>query len=223
MTRTRLTTTAALSAIALASTVMAAQPAMAGDTKWRLRIGPASINHSESASIDVGGAPLAGGSVNITNNRTLAAEIGYRFTPEWSVGFTFGAPPTATIHGAGTAAALGEIGEVKYGPAALTLQYQFNTDGALKPYVGAGATYLIALDTSDGAVSGLKVDNSWGGVLQAGFEYKISDRMDFFFDVKKLFVDTTATGTVPAFGGAAAEADITLDSLIFHIGTTFHF
>lgn len=150
-------------------------------------------------------------------------EFGYRFTPEWSAGLTIGYPPTATIQGEGTAAALGTVGEATYAPAVLTLQYQFNTSGTFKPYVGAGSVYYAILDTNDGALAGLEVENAWGSVLQAGVEYEASKKMDVFVDVKKIFLDTTATGSVTAFGGAPATADVTLDPLVVHVGAVFNF
>jgi outer membrane protein len=152
----------------LAVAVLGAQTAKAEEDKWRIRVGPAQVLFDESASLGVGGAPLPGGNVSIKNNTTLLAELGYRLTPEWSAGLTIGYPPTASVQGKGSAAALGKLGSVTYGPAALTLQYQFNTNGTFKLYVGAGPTYLFSLKTSDGALAGFDVKNAWGGVLQAG-------------------------------------------------------
>jgi outer membrane protein len=198
----------------LAAAVLGAQTAKAEEDKWRIRVGPAQVYFDESASLGVGGAPLPGGNISIKNNTTLLAEFGYRFTPECSAGLTIGYPPTASVQGKGSAAALGEFGRVTYAPAALTLQYQFNTNGTFKPYVGAGPTYFVALKTSDGALAGFNVKNAWGGVLQAGVEYEISKKMDVFVDIKKLFIDTSATGSATAFGGAPATANVTLNPLV---------
>ena len=213
----------AITTTILVAAVLGAQTVKAEDDKWRIRVGPGHVMFNESASLDVGGAPLEGGNISSNDNTTLLAEIGYRFTPQWSAGLTIGYPPTATIQGEGTAAALGTLGEATYAPAAMTLQYQFNTNSTFKPYVGAGAVYFVVLDTNDGALAGLDVDNAWGSVLQTGVEYKVSKKMDVFVDVKKLFLDTTATGSVTAFGGAPATADMTLDPLVIQIGTAFNF
>lgn len=223
MTRRKHIGAKATTAAILAAAVFAAQTAKAEDEKWRIRVGPAQVFYDESASLGVGGAPLPGGNISIENNTTLLVEFGYRFTPEWSLGLTIGYPPTASVQGEGSAAALGELGRVTYGPAALTLQYQFNTNGTFKPYVGAGPTYFVALKTKDGALAGFEVENAWGGTLQAGFEYKVSKKWDAFVDVKKLFLDTSATGSVTAFGGAPASASVTLDPLVIHAGVVFNF
>lgn len=214
----KVTTTAILVAATLG-----AQTAKAEDDKWRIRVGPAQVLYDESASLGVGGAPLPGGNVSIKDNTTLLVEFGYRFTPEWSAGLTIGYPPTASVQGEGSAAALGKLGSVTYGPAALTLQYQFNTNGTFKPYVGAGPAYFVVFKTRDGALAEFDAENAWGSVLQAGIEYEVSKKIDVFVDVKKLFLDTSATGSVTAFDGAPATASVTLDPLVVHVGVVFNF
>ena len=196
---------------------------LAADEDWRLRIGPGRIAFDERITLSIGGAPVPGAGAKLSDDTTLLAEIGYRFTPEWSAGLTVGIPPTTDIDGTGSAAAFGRLGEMKYGPLALTAQYQFNAGGTLQPYVGAGAVYYLVMDEKDGSVARLSVDNAWGSVLQAGVDYKLSPTLGVFIDVKKLFLKTTASGTLPALGGAPVTADAKLDPLVIQAGLLLQF
>lgn len=58
--RTHLAAKATTTAI-LAAAVLGAQTAKAEDDNWRVRVGPGHVMFNESASLDVGGAPLPGG------------------------------------------------------------------------------------------------------------------------------------------------------------------
>lgn len=196
---------------------------LAADEDWRLRVGPGRIAFHEQITLSISGAPVPGAGAKLSDDTTLLAEIGYRFTPEWSAGLTVGIPPTTDIDGTGSAAAFGRLGEMKYGPLALTGQYQFNAGGRLQPYLGAGAVYYLVMDEKDGAVAGLTVDNAWGSVLQAGVDYKLSPTLGLFVDVKKLFLKTTASGSLPALGGAPVKADAKLDPLVIQAGLLLQF
>lgn len=198
-------------------------PVQAEEGDWRLRIGPGRIAFHEDVTLNVGGAVVPGANAKLSDDTTLLAEIGYRFTPQWSAGLTIGIPPTTKVTGTGNAAPFGELGQMKYGPLGLTGQYQFNAGGALQPYVGAGAVYYMIFADRDGSVSQLKVDNAWGSILQVGADYALSPGLGLFVDVKKLFLKTTATGTLPALGGAPIKADATLDPLVIQAGVVLRF
>ncbi len=197
--------------------------ANADENAWRLRIGPGRIAWDEQVTLSIGGAPVPGAGARLSDNTTLLAEIGKRFTPSWSAGLTLGIPPTTKASGTGAAEPFGELGRIKYGPLGLTAQYQFNTDAALQPYVGAGAVYYMVFSDRDASITQHKVDNAWGSMIQAGADYNFSPTMGLFFDVKKLFLKTTATGVLPALGGAPVRAEVTLDPLVIHAGLVLRF
>ena len=44
-----------------------------------------------------------------------------------------------------------------------------------------------------------------------------------FADARKVYFETTASGFVPALGGAPVEASVTLDPLIFNVGVGYRF
>lgn len=95
-----------------------------------------------------------------------------------------------------------DLGKVNLLPPTLTLQWHFNPDQTFDPYVGAGLTYVRAMDNNlylTGATGGTPVDirvsrNSWGPALQAGFDYNLENKWLINFDVKKIWFDTKVEG-----------------------------
>lgn len=56
-----------------------------------------------------------------------------------------------------------------------------------------------------------------------GVDVPLSNGWGLFLDIKKIYVKTTARGTVPAFGGPPAEASIRLNPLLVHAGISWRF
>lgn len=136
----------------------------AQESPWFMRAGVASVQYQSDADITVGGGPVPGAALNLSDSTTLAAEIGYWLTPSAALRATVGIPPKTRIEGRGTVAPLGQLDEVKYAPAMLTGTYSFDL-GAIKPYIGGGIAYIHVLESKDGAVAGLDVKSRFGGVL----------------------------------------------------------
>ncbi|RDK10038.1 OmpW/AlkL family protein [Cupriavidus lacunae] len=192
------------------------------NSRWWIRAGGAWAAFNAGADMKAGGQLIPGASLDVKNNATFMAEFGYRITPSVSLGFTVGIPPTTTMSGTGTVAGVGKLGEVKYGPAVLTLQYQFQALAPynLYPYLGAGVTYVKIFDTSDGAVSDFQARNAWGGVGQAGLEYRLTKHVGIFVDVKKFILRTRATGYL---GQVPVHASARLDPVMLAAGIAFRF
>ncbi|WP_395672423.1 OmpW family protein [Phenylobacterium sp.] len=198
-----------------------AGPAAAQDAgRWFVHAGPAVVQPDESAKMTAGGSPLAGAGVAIGSKWTAEAEVGYFVTPNIALAAAAGYPPTFTVNAAGSIAGVGKIGEMTGGPAGLLVQYHFNREGALQPYVGAGASFLVVFDTKDAALSNLKAKSAVGTALQVGANYWFSERMGAFVDVKKAYVETTATGSL---GGAPVRAKVKVDPLVTNFGVAWRF
>ena len=100
----------------------------------------------------------------------------------------------ATTTGAVTNANLGSVNLL---PPTLTLQWHFNPDQTFDPYVGAGVSYVRAMDNGLAAVNSLTTPlpirisrNSFGPAIQAGFDYNLENKWLINFDVKKVWFDT---------------------------------
>lgn len=211
-----LLTTAASAMFALVASQAAAED-------WYLRAGLGHLSFDTGGDVNIGGAPVPGAGFDVSDNNTLLVTLGYHLTPRFSVELTGGIPPTTTATGNGTAAALGDVGELTYGAAAVTGNYHFLTGTKFKPYVGGGIAYFMVLDTEDGAVTSLEVENAFAPVIQAGFDYAIDDKWGTYFNVAKVFAETEITGNVPAFGGAPLSSDADIDITIISAGIAMRF
>ncbi len=190
---------------------------------WRIYAGPAHIGFSTSAKVQAGGQLVPGGNATADSNHSVGFGAIYDFHPGWSAEIALGLPPTTALKGTGTLAGAGTLGKVKYGPAVLSVRRHLWEDGPVRPYIGAGINYTLVLESRDGFVSNLDVKNGVGPVLQAGFEVPINQRWSFFVDAKKIWLKTTATGTLPALGGAPAHAKVRLDPLVVTAGVSYRF
>jgi outer membrane protein len=189
-------------------------------SRWFVHLGPAYVAPSESASLTAGGQPVPGGDVSIDGRWTAEAEVGYFLTPNIAIAAAAGLPPKFEVKGAGSLAGLGRAGEMIGGPAGLLLQYHWNPDGRIKPYVGAGASFLIVFDTKDAALTNLEARSSVGSALQAGVDVMFNERWGGFVDVKKAYVGTVAKGSL---GGAPVRAEVKVDPIVANVGLTYRF
>ena len=210
-------------AFAVAAAVLlssAASAALAQDSRYFVHVGPGQLAPDEDATIAAGGSVIPGGNVSIDSSLTAAVELGYMVSPQFSVSITGGLPPTEDVDGAGTLAPVGKLGEIQYGPAALMAQYHLTQFGAFRPYVGGGVAVMFMFKDDDAAATDLEVDNTAGAALQVGAEWMVSDRFGLFFDYKKAWFDTKATGNL---GGAPFVADIAVDPAFLHGGVAIRF
>lgn len=210
--------TAAAAALAMASLAGAANAQEA--SRWFVHLGPAYVDPVESASMTAGGAPVAGADVSIDGRWTLEGEVGYFLTPNVALAVAAGLPPKFNVDADGTLAALGRAGTMTGGPAGLLVQYHFNPEGRIQPYVGAGASFLIVFDTEDAALNNLEADSAIGTALQAGANFMVNDRWGGFVDVKKAYVGTVAKATL---GPMPVRAKVKVDPLVFNAGLTYRF
>lgn len=121
-----------------------------------------------------------------------------------------------------------KLGSVNLLPPTLTGQWHFMPDQTFDPYVGAGISYVRALETgltasTIGGGRPIRIDKSnWGGALQAGFDVNLTDKWLVNFDVKKIWVDTTVKIDTQGLAGTAAgykKIDkLNIDPLVLSIG-----
>ena len=110
-----------------------------------------------------------------------------------------------------------QIGTLDHLPPTLLAQYHFDTNGGIKPYIGAGINYTIFsnVDVLAGAASIDK--SSWGGALQLGVDIPLSGNMVLNFDVKKVYIKTDV------YVGAANQGSFKVDPVLFGIGLGWRF
>jgi len=156
---------------------------------------------------------------------TIAAE--YFFTPRFSVETICCVTPH-DVRGEGGLAGAELIDDAIILPATFTAKYHFQIGENLKPYLGAGPTYFMIFSEEVGrdaaALGATDVDLSdeLGFVLQAGADVKLNDRgLGLSFDVKRYFVDTTATFN--AGQAVALQTQHELDPWVVSLGLAYRF
>jgi outer membrane protein len=200
-------------AIAAAFAPMLAQ-AEAGDIVARLRA--TNINPSESSKLT---DAVFGANSNLEVDSNTIAEVDFSYyitkniAAELILALGTKHDVTANLNGAKTG-----LGEVNLLPPTLTVQWHFMPDQTFDPYVGAGVSYVRAMDNglNLGAVP-IRIDRSnWGGALQAGFDVNLADKWLVNFDVKKIWFDTTVKADL---GGGYQKIDqLDIDPLVVSVG-----
>jgi len=187
--------------------------------RWFSRVGYSVAAYHSSTSIATNGQSLSGGSAQASNNMTLVFDVGYEVTENISVSVMSGIPVKPHVTGEGTAAGLGILGKVRYGPAMFTGYYRFPKVGRFRPYVGGGAAYAIIFKEFDGSVKQLKVKNNWGSVLQGGAEYEVNSKYTLFVDFKEVWLAVNAHGVLD--DGTNVKARVKLNPSLLTVGIKF--
>jgi outer membrane protein W len=163
------------------------------------------------ASLAVQNGPIAGSGATVGSATIPAIIVGYVLpiaSRRWSIETVLGPPFTVKFQATGTLAnmsiaptALGiptgigplgsELGEAKAVPPVLTAVYQLTGDGALRPYLGAGASVLFTYDAhvtnpTLTAVNqpDMTVSPAPGLVLQGGLDARLWKSVYARLDVK---------------------------------------
>ena len=199
---------------------VATQDTAPSENRWFVRVGAIAALYNSSATIAMAGQNIPGATAYARNNVTPILDVGFDMTKSFAVVMMSGIPPRTAVDGRGTVSALGNLGAVRFGPIFLTGLYRFPEVVGLRPYFGAGVAEALILKNYDGAVSGLKVHDNSGFVLQAGVEYQFSPSWAAFVDYKRLWLALNANG---ALESAPINARVTLNPNLVSAGVRFSF
>jgi outer membrane protein len=114
---------------------------------------------------------------------------------------------------------LGNLGGVNVLPPTLLLQYHFNHQGMIRPYLGAGLNYTLFYNNGLN-VGGAPVSitgHSFGPALQAGVDVQVTKRVFVNVDIKKIWMHTDATLN----GSGLGRLDI--DPVVVGVGVGMRF
>lgn len=230
------TLTTALATFAVACGL--AFPAVAGDYDGNLMVrlqATGVFTQDELKSLrSVSGAPVedlkaAGFDAEVSDRFLPTATITYFLSKNLSVELfcCFSHHSVDLKAPTGFSALSGKVAEAWIFPPTLTLQYHFSGLGAFKPYVGAGAQYIHFFSEKTGAntlqSTSVSMDDAFGVTLQAGFDVAIGSGWYLNADVKKSWLDTTATWRNSAVTGGDIVAKVDLDPLIISAGLGYRF
>lgn len=215
----------ALAALAVATAVApsagsAQQKSATEDYPFFARLGYGLVSYRTTGRASVAGYPADGARVALDDIRFVSMEVGWRFDPAWSVSFTAGLPPTVTLHGEGDFAPYGMLRKVRYGALMLGVQYHPLSFGGFEPFVGAGLNYTFIMKTKSGSMSELDVSDTMGPYLQVGGQYRLTDRISLYADLRKTWLTFSARGVA---GGLPVRVSIDPDPVSAAAGVSFRF
>ncbi len=191
-----------------------------GEPRNFVRGGLSYLQAAEDVEVTIAGAPVDGADVELDGATAVHAEYGRYLTDAISVSLTFNGPFKTDNIAAGALAGSGNIATDTFGVASLGGQWHFNRDGVISPYVGGGLAYFHVFEVEDGIAVNAEIDNSFGGMLQAGVEAQVADNAALFVDVRRMFLETDSRGTLTGFPVTVKSR---LDPVVISAGVTFAF
>ncbi|OBW95681.1 membrane protein [Gallibacterium salpingitidis] len=177
---------------------------------------------------------------DVNSNLQLGLTGTYMITDNLGVELLAATPFSHEIKQAG----LGTIAKTKQLPPSLYVQYYFlNADSPARPYVGAGINYTTffnekftsTISNTDFSAFGLpkidaknlKLKDSWGPVVNAGIDIKLTDNLFLNTSIWWAKIKTKAKFDVydQASGQflTSQEARVTLDPTVFFVGLGYKF
>ena len=169
----------------------------------------------------------AGAKLEVESNTIPEIDISYYFTKNIAAELilALGTRHNVAVSGSGGLLTQRGLGSVNLLPPTLTAQWHFNPDEMFDPYVGAGASYIRALDngaTANTTVGNFPIKtsrNSFGPALQAGLDVNVKDGWLVNFDVKKIWFNKDIELNAPVLAAGFKKVDeLGVDPWILSIG-----
>jgi len=169
-------------ALLLGTATLPALAQSAGD--WTVGVGIHQVNPKSDNGTVLGGTGVEVGS---SARPTFTAE--YFLSDAWGVEVLASLPFQHDISLAG----MGKIGTTRQLPPTVSLQYHFNPQGKVSPFLGAGVNYTAFFnEDATGALQGsdLSLDNSWGLAAHAGLDFALGQARAVRVDLRWMDIDT---------------------------------
>ena len=162
-----------------------------GDIVVRARV--THIAPDESSHLD----SSIGDRLEVNSNTIPEIDFSYYFTKNIAAELILAVGSRHDVNIGGGVNAGAKLGSINLLPPTLTAQWHFNPDQTIDPYVGAGMSYIRAMDRNlNLGTTGITVErNIFGPVLQAGADYNLPNKWLVNFDVKKIWFSTDVSTT----------------------------
>lgn len=198
-----------VSAVALLSAFAPLTSAtIAEEGDWLVRMRAIKLFPNESATTNIGGT------AEIDQATTVELDFTYFITNNIAAELILA---TTKHHPDAVGTAIGDVnlGSVKVLPPTLTLQYHFQPEAQFSPYIGAGVNYTVFYDAEPRGNVATDIDysNSFGLAVQAGADFKVTDKWFLNVDVKKVWINSDLS-----INGGAVTADVKINPLIVGVG-----
>lgn len=187
-----------------------------------VKVGAATVSpNDDSSEVDTnfaGVLPESG--VSIDGDTQLGLTLTYMMSKNLGLELLAATPFSTTITASGSIEALGDLGETKYLPPTLSLQYQFMPDAKVRPYAGVGLNYITFFDSNtvgelgDAGVS-LELDDSFGLAGQLGVDVDMGN--GWLINAAAWYIDANTTGTLRD-GADELSVDVDINPWAFMLG-----
>lgn len=221
-----------LAALCIAAATPLTALAEAGD--WVVRIRAAHISPNEDSelgkTVNKNIAPVMnpGAELDVKSNTIPELDISYYITKNIAAELVLALGTRHDVNIKGdTGNVIGDqkLGSVNLLPPTLTLQWHFNPDQMIDPYIGAGLNYTLSLDNkargTRGAIAGEEIEigrHSFGYALQAGLDVNLKDGWLINADVKYLHIDTDVRLRSAITGGWTKVDSLDIHPWVIGIG-----
>ena len=200
-----------------------------GEGEIILRAGPAMVDPDKTNNpVKIGGMPTDF-TVSVDDNTQLGITGTYMLSDHLGIGLLASTPFKHTVSLNNAGGLNGDIVETKHLPPTLTLQYFFASPAsAFQPYAGLGVNYTYFFDEKvkssalkDAAnTRNVKIKDSLGLALEAGFDYMFNDKLMFNAAVWYIDLDTDASITSDL---GEITSDVSIDPFVYMIGLGYKF
>lgn len=196
-------------ALAVAATGMA----HAADGGWVVKVGAHVVDPKSDNGTLAGGAFKA--TLGSSTRPTVSAE--YLFSPHLGLEVLAAAPFRHTVRLNGVRA-----GSFEHLPPTVSLQYHFNPQGPVSPFLGVGLNYtLVFNEHTTGPLAGtrLSVGDSFGPAVHAGVDFRLNDRWLFTADARWMNIDAKAKAKV----NGTSVGTVHVDPLVYGVAVGYRF
>jgi outer membrane protein len=166
---------------------------------------------------------VPGGKVDVKSDGSVALTLAYLVTDRIGVELVGALPFQHDVHGAGALAGAGKVAETKQLPPTVLLQYYFNPQGGVRPYVGAGINYTTFFDEQGAgalAAYNVKLDDSWGLAAEAGVDIDLGG--NWFANLAVWYMDIDTKATISG-GALAGTVNVQIDPWVGFVGVGYRF
>jgi len=135
--------------------------------------------------------------LEVDSNTIPEIDFSYYFTKNIAAELILATGTRHDVNAIANDGSVSKLGSINLLPPTLTAQWHFNPDQTIDPYVGAGVSYIRAMDRNlNLSTTGITVDrNMFGPALQAGVDYNLQNKWLVNFDVKKIWFNTDVNTT----------------------------
>ncbi len=191
--------------------------------RWIVRLrGIVVAPDDSSGDVAINGTAVGGSGVGVDEDTTPELDITYMLTRNIGIELIL-ATSNHTVTARGALGGLDDVINTDVLPPTLTLQYHFNPEGTIRPYVGVGVNYTKFYSEKvrgplDIPGSSIRLDSSLGLAAQLGVDYMLQDNWFVNADIKYIKIDTTARFSGTPTASDNVEVDVDIDPIVVGLG-----